>query len=93
MTPQEKANQLKGKFSQFVMSGDAEDWQQDSRLAKQCALICVDEVLQLLNTHTSDCAVNNEAALPKGECDCCAQSSIYFYEAVKTLLTLNTPTT
>ncbi len=51
MTVAYKAKELKNKFTQFVRSGDPEDWQQDSRLAKQCALICVDEILLAIDWH------------------------------------------
>lgn len=46
MTPEEKCNELIKKFGvQTRVFFEPEGWQDDLRGAKQCALICVDEII------------------------------------------------
>jgi len=44
MTPKEKAKELYDKYEKIILDANADSWGIES---KQCALICVDEILKL----------------------------------------------
>jgi hypothetical protein len=56
MTPKEKANELVNKFIPPTRVKDIEEnWVDDLYYAKQCALMAIDEVLNLLwHTHKNE---------------------------------------
>lgn len=47
MTAKEKAIELVEKYSTFSLR----NWYEDNEVSKQCALICVDEILNILFQH------------------------------------------
>ena len=53
MTPKEKAEQLVGKFIDYVncWDNDGANYTQAYNYTKQCALICVDEIYNLRLTY------------------------------------------
>ena len=54
MTPKEKAEELVKKLFEFnhrvKWDSDNDEWTQDYYLAQKCALIAVDEILDLIDT-------------------------------------------
>ena len=48
MTPKEKAKELYLKFH-FAIPAIADEWQEGQNSAKECALIAVDEIINVLN--------------------------------------------
>ena len=68
MTPKEKASRL---VADFIKHSRAEKNITPIQSAKQCALIAVDEIIEILNNYwNQDCKINN--------------TKITYYEEVKT---------
>jgi len=72
MTPQEKANELIEKFLPTVRGADRYNYNLESMnvfIAKQCALICVGEVIEIVSSDLNKYAfwlnVSNEISLSK----------------------------
>jgi hypothetical protein len=59
MTPKEKANELVLKFKELPEEGTLM-WYLSFEIAKKCALITVDEILNILNDYwNQDCKINH----------------------------------
>ena len=60
MTPQQKANELLNKFYNYVFNPESHK-DDNLKWAKECALICVDEIIEQNNLWISQtgCGTNN----------------------------------
>jgi hypothetical protein len=59
MTPKEKAEELVNKFAKLPEEGTLA-WYLSFELSKQCTLIAVDEILNVLNGYwNQDCKINH----------------------------------
>lgn len=51
LTPEEKAKEIRNKFSNQIVMANASEWSEPS---KQCALIAVDEILKAIPMYTGN---------------------------------------